>query len=378
MNKFLWFVILTGIMIKLSIYIASNQNYFLRKFDPVNMGNLYSQSQYVIGERSKGGIGDDGLYAFAGYYYLFQKGDISSVNFEHPPLGKYLIGLSILLFGNENIINIIYFLFLLLLTYKLSQILLSNRILSVLSVGILSLDPLFLDNLVRSLLDLPFTLFFVGGLYFFLLGLKKSGFLYLSFIFWGAAFSTRFFPAMVLIYLYMLLVILIYKRRSLAEYLKASFLLPAVYLVSHISFFVYHPSLIQFLRHKKWMLAWFTGTPVILGNIWRNIFTGTYLDSTKKLAVNNLWTPVISSVVVLAVIIFRKNIFDKQKQNLLIIYGLSIIYLLYLTVLTGGLQKFLMPIYPILIILAVSNCAPLYSIIDAWLKRNLPQSKGKL
>lgn len=378
MRRFFWLILLLVILGKLSIYIISNQNYFLRKFDPVYMGNLYSQSQYVIGERSKGGIGDDGLYAFAGYYYLFQKGDVSSVNFEHPPLGKYLIGLSILFFGNENIINIIYFLFLLLLTYKLSQILLSDRILSVLSVGILLLDSLFLDNLVRSLLDLPFTLFFVGGLYFFLLGLKKSRFLYLSFIFLGAAFSTRFFPAMVLIYLYMLLVILIYKRRFLAEYFKASFLLPAVYLISHISFFVYHPSLIQFLRHKKWMLAWFTGTPVILGNIWRNIFTGTYLDSTRKLAVNNLWTPVIPLVVVLAVTIFRKNIFDKQKQNLLIIYGLSIVYLLYLTVLTGGLQKFLMPIYPILIILAVSNCASLYSIINAWLKRSLPQSKGKL
>ncbi len=377
MRRFFWLILLLVILGKLLIYIISNQNYFLRKFDPIYISNLYSKSQYVVGSGSEG-IGDDGLYSFAGYYYFFQQGDVSSVNFEHPPLGKYLIGLSILLFGNENIINIIYFLFLLLLTYKLSQILLSDRILSALSAGILSLDPLFLDNLLRSLLDLPFTLFFVGGIYFFLLGLKKSRFLYLSFIFWGAAFSTRFFPAMVLIYLYMLLVILIYKGRFLIEYLKASFLLAAVYLASHISFFVYHPSLIDFLRHKKWMLAWFTGTPVILGNIWQNIFTGTYLDSTRKLAVNNLWTPVISAVVVLAVTRFRKNLFGKERQNLLIIYGLSIVYLLYLTILTGGLQKFLMPVYPILIILAVGNCASVYSIINAWWKRSLPQSKGKL
>lgn len=162
MRKYIELLLVILILGRVGLFIIVNQHYFLRKFDPVYMGNLYSQSQYVIGERSKGGIGDDGLYAFAGYYYLFQKGDISSVNFEHPPLGKYLIGLSILFFGNENIINIIYFFFLLLLTYKLSQILLSDRILSVLSVGILSLDSLFLDNLVRSLLDLPFTLFFVG------------------------------------------------------------------------------------------------------------------------------------------------------------------------------------------------------------------------
>lgn len=397
MKKFLWFVILAGIVVKLSIYIASNQNYFLRKFDPVYMGNLYSQSQYVIGERSKGGIGDDGLYAFAGYYYLFQKGDVSSVNFEHPPLGKYLIGLSILLFGNENIINIIYFLFLLLLTYKLSQILLSDRILSVLSVGILSLDSLFLDNLVRSLLDLPFTLFFVGGVYFFLLGLKKSRFLYLSFIFLGAAFSTRFFPVLLIICLYLLLIIIVFQRKSIKTFIKASFLIPIIYLISHISFFFYHPSVVEFLRHKKWMLAWFTGTPIITGNIWRNIFTGWYIDSTGKLVVNEHWMLVVPVVVVFAMVsifhvipnLFRNLSVNRQilkqvqddfehRANLGIIYGLCIIFLLYITVLTGGLQKFLMPIYPILIILAVGNCASLYSIINAWLKRSLPQSKGKL
>lgn len=75
----------------------------------------------MVGSGSKG-IGDDGLYAFAGYYYLFQGGDVSAVNFEHPPLGKYLIGVSIFLFGNENVINIIYFALILIITYKIGQL----------------------------------------------------------------------------------------------------------------------------------------------------------------------------------------------------------------------------------------------------------------
>lgn len=268
LNKYSSWLIIAIICIYLGLYLLNNKNSFLGKFDSDYFGQLYSKSQYVIGELSEGGIGDDGLYAFAGYYYLFKGGDVSSVNFEHPPLGKYLIGLSILLFKNENIINIFYFILLLILTYKISQMILPNKLFSLISVAILSIDPLFLDNLIRSLLDLPFTLFFIAAVYFFLKGLLKPRLFYLSFFFWGAAFSTRFFPAFIFIYLYLLLFIYIYKRKLLQAYLISSIVVPTVYLLAHISFFVYHPSLIEFLRHKKWMLNWFTGSPVILGNIW--------------------------------------------------------------------------------------------------------------
>lgn len=268
LNKYSSWLIIAIICIYLGLYLLNNKNSFLGKFDSDYFGQLYSKSQYVIGELSKGGIGDDGLYAFAGYFYTFAGGDVSSVNFEHPPLGKYLIGLSILVFQNENIINILYFILLLILTYKIGQLILPDKILSLSAVLVLTFDPLFLDNLIRSLLDLPFALFFITGVYFFLEGLNRSRLFNLSFIFWGGAFSTRFFPAFIFIYLYLLLFIYIYKRKLLQAYLISSIVVPTVYLLAHISFFVYHPSLIEFLRHKKWMLNWFTGSPVILGNIW--------------------------------------------------------------------------------------------------------------
>src|SRR3989344_4258098 len=87
LNKYLFWFLIFIIIAKLSLFIFTHQQYFLRPFDADYFGKLYSESQYVIGERSVGGIGDDGLYAFAGYYYLFDRGDVSAVNFEHPPLG---------------------------------------------------------------------------------------------------------------------------------------------------------------------------------------------------------------------------------------------------------------------------------------------------
>lgn len=367
MKRLIWLFILIFLVVNLLNYILQKNEAFLKKFDPVHVGKVYSQSQYVLGPASKDGIGDDWLYAFAGYYYLFQGGDISSVNFEHPPLGKYLMGLSILFFGNENVINLIYFIFLLLFTYKISKLVNNSRFLASISVTILSFDPLFLDNLIRSMLDLPFTLFFIGGVYFYLMGLRISKYFYLSYLFWGMAFSTRFFPAFVILYIFMTVILVKYQKSFLKQYILASFLVPIIYLLSHSAFFIYHPSMIEFLRHKKWMLVWFTGTPVLYGNIWKNIFTGRYLDSTGQEALNNHWAVSIPVVVVSAMTNISKS--TLKLNNLLIIYGICLVYLIYLTILTGGLQKFLMPIFPLLCVLAVDHSYRLYSIITTWKSR---------
>lgn len=412
MKKIIWWLILVGIIVKLIAYIITNKNYFLRRFDPAYFANLYSQSQYVVGSGSKG-IGDDGLYAFAGYYYFFQGGDVTKVNFEHPPLGKYLIGLSIFLFDNENVINIFYFALLLFVTYKIGQLILGQNlrtyrnILSLVAIGILSSDPLFLDHLVRSQLDLPFTLFFVTAAYFFIKGLKEKKYFFPSFLFWGAAFTTRFFPFFVIIYLYLLVALLIVRnllakkysdnshpgnppaggasrislrfwtsQNDLKTFFVSSLLVPVIYFISHTTFFIHKPSLIEFLRHKKWMLAWFTGSPVNIGNIWRNVFTGSYIDPTGYLVVTNeYWTLFIPMIVVLAI---------AKPQNLPaiggvkgIVYWLCILYLIYLSFLTLGLQKMLMPIYPLLIILAINTTHDLYSIITSWRAPMRKLSKGK-
>lgn len=326
------------------------------------------------GQLSEGGIGDDGLYAFAGYYYLFQGGDVSSVNFEHPPLGKYLIGVSIFLFNNENIINIIYFVLLLVLSYTIGKIILRDSLLSMIAVGILSADPLILDHTLRSLLDLPFTLFFTAAIYFFLLSFKKNKYIFLSQLFWGFAFSTRFFPSLVVIYAFLFLLQFFYRKKSLLLFCYSSLLIPLVYLISHTSFFLYHPSMIEFLRHKKWMLSWFAGSTVLIGNIWRNLFTGWYIDSTGKLQINQYWTGVLPVLLMLAITRVRKDFIRKDRIDIMAVYGVSIVYLIYLTCLTGGLQKFFMPIYPLIVVLALSNIS---CIIETCKRRIIEKSRVK-
>jgi hypothetical protein len=319
-----------------------------------------------------GGIGDDGLYAFAGYYYFFQNGDVSAVNFEHPPLGKYLIGLSIFLFRNENVINIIYFLFLLLGTYMISGILFAGRkTVAIASLFILSVDPLFLDHLIRSQLDLPFTLFFVWAVYFFLASFKKPSFLYVSFLFWGCAFSTRFFPFFVP--LYILLFLLTYRnaKKNMTIFALSTMLVPIIYLISHLSYFFYHPSFIEFLRHKKWMLAWFSGSVKIVGNLVRNILTGYYSTPSGLTARNEHW--IILQPVTLISGLFSPLLISAKKieSRFVAVYSICLSYLLYAIFLTDGAAKFIMPIYPILCILASHTIGLLYSIITGWKRKIL-------
>lgn len=362
MKKVIWWLILAIIFFRLALFLYSTRTFFLQPFDVKFLSQIYSKSQYVIGSASKG-IGDDGLYAFAGYYYLFQKGDVTTVNFEHPPLGKYLIGGSILLFKNENVINIFYFVIILIFIYYLGKIILKNEILSLIPVFVFSTNSFFLDNLLRSLLDLPYTLFFILGVYFFLKGLKRSINFYFSSLFWAAAFSTRFFPSIVIIYAVFLIILLIYKRSAVLTFLISSLIIPLFYVTIHFSFFLNNHTLIDFLRHKKWMLSWFTGSPIIVGNLLRNVLTGWYIDSVGDLKFSSDWNIVWAIVFILGVGRVRKSLFNKNNLEVLVIYALCLAFILYLTFLNIGLLKYLMPIYPLLTILAIDNIRILYNKI---------------
>ncbi len=352
----------------IGVYLFLGRGAFLRAFDSRGMGNLYSRSQYVVGSGSEG-IGDDGLYAFAGYYYVFDRGNVAQINFEHPPLGKYFIGLSILIFKNENVINLIYYVFLLRMVYLFGQMILKNTSLSLLATIFIAVDPLILDNLLLSLLDIPFTLFFLCGVYFFIKGFKKNHFFYLSHFFWGITLSIKFFPAFLFVYLFQIVLLGIYKRQVISVYLKASLLLPLIYLVSHTAYFIYTPSLIEFIRFRKWTIEWWSGSPRIIGNIFRNMLTGYYIDSTKNIARNDYWTILWPIWSIISIARFRKiMVLNFDQLPLLILWGLIMIYMIYTALFTGGLQKFLMPVWPFMIIVSLNHLQYGYSIIKQWSK----------
>lgn len=154
--------------------ILSNQSTFTKKYNPASSQKKYADSQWnqsqnvapdqvyndwakqkgytgwthfvdeqkdkqdieklkktLLKEIAQKGISDSELYSYVGYRYM-QGENPSLLNPEHPPLGKYLIGISILLFNNENVILLIIgFLCLILvflITYLISHSLFSSSI----------------------------------------------------------------------------------------------------------------------------------------------------------------------------------------------------------------------------------------------------------
>lgn len=351
----LWWMTLGVLFLHLALHLYAYRWKFLDPFDRDRLGRNYSYSPYVRGSGTKIGIGDDGLYAFAGYYYLFDAGDVSRVNFEHPPLGKYLIGLSIAATGNENAINIVYLTVLLWVTYRLALVMQMSALPALFSVVLVAVNGLLLDHVHRSLLDLPFTVFFLLSIYYFLPGKKRPSAYFRAHLFGALAFSTRFYPFLAVVLLIETGYVWMYDRKHIRRFFLSLLAIGVIYIGVHISYFYYHPSLVEFLRHKKWMLAWFSGSPRIGGNIWRNIFTGWYLDSTGAVVYNTLWSPVVLTVVILATLFMRLRPPPHSLPRYMFIFSIVISYLVYITFLTNGSEKFLLPIYPILCILGVGQ-----------------------
>lgn len=339
--------------VSIIILLWSNREKFTTPYNHTKMGWIYSESQYVKGPKATVTIGDDGLFAVAGYYLFLQGGDPSQIHFEGPPLGEYLIGISILLFRNEFIISIIYGILLLVLTYELGFLLFRNQMIGVLAIFFISFDQLFLRHLHSSLLDLPQSLFVTAAIYFYIKGLNKINNFWFSSFFFGLAFATKFFPGILII-----ITVFIYwcwreKSEKLFYYIHSLALVPLIYLVSYIKFFYYHPSLIEFFNFQKWVLVWRMGNPRVLGNILLTLITGRYRSwwQPESWIVDNEWsliTPFIFITAILSMLLVNR----KKYPSFIYLYSTCILFLIYLAIGTTGVAKYIYPIYPLISIFA--------------------------
>jgi predicted membrane-bound dolichyl-phosphate-mannose-protein mannosyltransferase len=101
---------------------------------------------------------DDELYEYAGYTYI-TTGDITSVNIEHPPLGKYLVGLGILLTGTANFLMVLTGAAVLAVLYLLSYEVFRSWFWAVAPPLLLTWEPMFVDFSTRPFLDIFIVLF---------------------------------------------------------------------------------------------------------------------------------------------------------------------------------------------------------------------------
>src|SRR5438552_1706497 len=101
MKNKIFLIIIILFVLHLLFRLFSYKDDYLTKYDANYWKERYLHSQWVV-PNSKESIGDDGLYAYAGWEYIHGR-DPTTLNAEMPPFGKYVIGLCEVIFNNQNI-----------------------------------------------------------------------------------------------------------------------------------------------------------------------------------------------------------------------------------------------------------------------------------
>ena len=126
MKSKVFILLILFFLLHLSFRIYLYKESYLSRFDPQYWKQRYEKSQWVT-FNSKQPIGDDGLYAYAGWEYVHGKNPILNSP-QVPPLGKYLIGVSEVVFNNQNIFALIVGLVTLFIFYRYNLILFKDKL----------------------------------------------------------------------------------------------------------------------------------------------------------------------------------------------------------------------------------------------------------
>lgn len=247
------------IAVYIALVIYANRALLTSRFDQEYWQERYEQSQWKL-PLSLRTIGDDGLYLFEGYR-LIHGGDPTSTNAEMPPLGKYLIGLSIVLLGNGYLYGLITTVLLLVCTYLLAHLLLKKTVPALMLTALLATDPLITNQYALTMMDSLQACLLVGFLLLTILTDRIKQQYRAAFVF-TAGITLGLFSATKLPVLLPILVIaavwhLYITTRSL--HLIAILFVGALagYLAPYIGYFSHGHTLIDWFKIQKWIISFY-------------------------------------------------------------------------------------------------------------------------
>lgn len=233
----------------------------------------YKSSQYTGGS---GLIPDETVFLYAAGAYIKGVNPLK-VNPEMPPLGKYLLGLSIVLFNNANFIIVASGILSLITLYLLAKIFFKKTYLAFIPVAFFASEKLFLNQLkISPLLDIIQLPFILLSFYFFYRAVttgKKAYFLTTGLAL-GFVISIKVMITGVLISIAWNTFLLL--KREIESILKLFLItFPTAFLVLLISYmriFIDGYSLWYFFLVQKWVLLYQQSKILFPLSAWRLIF----------------------------------------------------------------------------------------------------------
>ena len=339
--------------------------------------NAYYSSQYVK-EEAPSIIPDEIFNSFAGGFFLLGNNPIHIVH-DHPPLGRYLISLSILIFKNEHI-HIIFWQFLTLLSlYLISKSLIKGKIIALIPLFIFAFEPLYLNQFKYTPLLEPIQLPFIFlSLYFThkSISSKREINFFLTSIFIGLVITIRFFPLGMLLYFTWLFSVFIFDKREIKKILIFSPAILIILLTAYFKCFLEGYSLRKVLGiqkymyeyHKSQLMTPFSAFDLLLFNRWHTWWGERLIASDPQW---RIWWPTSFFLAILSIARIIKENFSigrlkryfSRKENSLesVLIAWIIIYLTFLSV-GQTTTRYFFPILPIFYILAVNSLNKLFKL----------------
>ncbi len=255
------FLIILGLFLIFLLY--SFRGIYLQKFDYKYIKDLYDHSQWTLAKTVRS-VSDDQIYQVAGYDAV-TTGELYRVAPEVPPLGKYLIGTSIIIFKNAQIMSFILYIISIFVFYFLSSLILKNAKLVTIATLIFSTEPLIFSQATLSMMDLPLITSLLLHTLFMLLILKnnKGSFQLFKIItlILAAGFSLGVFLAIKIgffaIIIIMADVIILMKNKKLPYLLFIILGAFVFYSFTYLPFFIQDHTFIEFLKAQKWMVSFY-------------------------------------------------------------------------------------------------------------------------
>jgi hypothetical protein len=234
---------------------------------------LEEYEEFLLG---RGFFSDDKLYAVAGWSYVHGASP-DAINFEHPPLGKYLIGLSEIFFMNHVMLGFIFSALTLIVIFFVSRRVLANHLVALLPPLLLSLDRLYIDFSSSSMLEIYATFFSALSIYLLVVS-RRVWATPLLYVVAGLALSCKWTVLFIFVLppIYYLSTGKIDRLRSYPLYLSISAL---TYTATYIVFFLSGNTLQDFMNLQSRMFAYHhwmrfeLGSPPPLYNL-LNFLTG--------------------------------------------------------------------------------------------------------
>lgn len=367
LQKVIFFILLGITIFNVATTVFSQkEKYFSNTYwkNFKSLEKVFLSSQYVS-KKPAAWIPDETAFSYAGGKLIQGQNPVLTVP-DAPPLGKYLIGLSAIIFNNDSTVILIFGILALISLYILSYQVFSNKLLAMLPPFFLSFESIFKNQLIYTpLMDIFQIVFLIGCFYFFNKGLKSNKiilFFALANLFLGLFIATKFFITGFTIIAAWYFVLFIKKDKKRIIYLTLTLPISLfVLLLSYIRVFAFDYTFNRFLGIQKWVFLYHKSFLILPLSLWPLLMLNKWFVwfGDKPVISDGQWSitwPILTIITFLTMVryLFKKI---KREESLEVLMAWVFVYLAFLSF-GQVFSRYFVILIPILYIIS------LYGILD--------------